>query len=362
MAIKIKELFQMMLEKEASDLFLRTNASPRARIDGRVQVIKAEPLSKDEMTAITNHLLDTDDRKSTFLEVKDVEFIYHEPEVGRFRVNIFTQRGSPAVVARHVHSSVDDFEKLNLPAEFLKKFCEESNGLFLVCGPAGSGKSTAIASMIEYINAHEAKHIVTIEDPIEFLFRDKKSIINQRELGIDVFSCPAALKHVTQQSPDIIYIGNTRDLDTMRAAITATELGTFVITTFHTVNVVQTIIRMVNFFPPHLHDEVRMQLSLILKGVISLRLIPRKDGAGRVPAYESMVVTPTISRLIRENNTKEIQTFIDEGELFGMQSFKKTLVKLVKDGLVHEEDARLLSDSKDEFNLELRGVKRYNKE
>lgn len=362
MAIQIRELFKIMLDKEASDLFLRTNASPRARIDGRVQVIKEDPLTKDEMLAITNYLLDSEDRKGTFFEAKDVEFIHYEPEVGRFRVNVFTQRGSPAVVARHVHSSVDDFEKLNLPVEFLKKFCEESKGLFLVCGPAGSGKSTSIASMIEYINAHYAKHIVTIEDPIEFLFKDKKSIINQRELGIDVFSYPAALKHVTQQSPDIIYIGNTRDLDTMRAAITATELGTFVITTFHTVNVVQTIIRMVNFFPPHLHDEVRMQLSLILKGIISLRLIPRKDGNGRVPAYESMTVTPTIARLIRENKTKDIQNFIDEGELWGMQSFKKTLVKLVKDGLVNEEDARLLADSKDEFNLELKGVKRYNKE
>ncbi|OGX25041.1 MAG: hypothetical protein A2787_04845 [Omnitrophica WOR_2 bacterium RIFCSPHIGHO2_01_FULL_48_9] len=360
--MRIRELFEMMVEKEASDMFLRTNAVPRMRIDGKITMVSETVVAKDEMMAITNFLLETDDRKKSYAETKDIEFIHAEEDVGRFRVNIFTQRGTPAIVARHVHSLVKGFEELALPVEFLKKFCEQSKGLFLVCGPAGSGKSTCIASMVEFINTHTPKHIVTIEDPIEFLFKDKKCIINQRELGIDVYSYPAALKSVTQQSPDIIYIGNTRDQETMRAAITATELGTFVITTFHTVNTIQTIVRMVNFFPPHLHDEVRMQLSLILKGVISLRLVPRKDGTGRVPAYETMLVTPTISRLIRENNIKEIQSFIDEGELFGMQSFKKSLVKLVKDGLVDEDSASQLADSRDEFNLELKGVKRFHKD
>ncbi len=353
-----KELFQIMIEQEASDLFLRGSAKPRARIDGKVRIISDHVITKEEMMAITNFLLATEDRKRSFLETKDIEFIYSDEEVGRFRINIFTQRGTPAVVARHVHSSIKTFQDLNLPVDIFKKYCDESKGLFLVCGPAGSGKSTSIASMIEYINQNYEKHIVTIEDPIEFLFKDKKSIVNQRELSIDVYSYPAALRSVTQQSPDIIFIGNTRDLETMRAAINATELGTFVITTFHTINTVQTITRIVNFFPPHLHDEVRMQLSMILKGIISLRLVPLKGGTGRVPAYESLVVTPTISRLIRENNMKEVQTFIDEGDLFGMQSFKKSLVKLVRDGLVDEEVARNLSDSKDEFNLELRGVKR----
>lgn len=357
--MRIKEFFQKMVEQEASDLFLRTNAAPRVRIDGQVQIISQSPLTKEEMLSIANYLMATDERKRSYAETKDIEFIHQESEVGRFRINLFTQRGTPAIVARHVHSYIKSFEELNLPVEFLKKFCEEPKGLFLFCGPAGNGKSTAIASMIEHINTNSAKHIVTIEDPIEFLFRDKKSIINQRELGIDVYSYPAALKHVTQQSPDIIFIGNTRDLDTMRAAVTATELGAFVITTFHTVNTIQTIIRMVNFFPPHLHDEIRMELSMILKGIISLRLLARKDGNGRIPAWETMVVTPTIARLIRENNMKEIQSFIDEGELFGMQSFKKSLVKLVKDGLVEEEVARVFADSRDEFNLELKGVKRF---
>jgi twitching motility protein PilT len=211
--------------------------------------------------------------------------------------------------------------------------------------------------MIEYINQNSARHIITIEDPIEFLFTDKQSIISQRELGIDVQSYPFALKHVTQQSPDIIYIGNIRDIETMRAAIQATELGTFVMTTFHTINAVQTIVRIVNFFPPHLHDEVRMQLSMILKGTISLRLIPRKDGQGRVPAYETMVVTPTIARLIREGRVQEIQNFIDQGELFGMQSFRQSLIKLVREGVVDKNEARRFSDSKDEFDLAIKGIR-----
>jgi len=227
-----------------------------------------------------------------------------------------------------------------------------------MCGPAGSGKSTTIASMLEYINLNYERHVVTMEDPIEFLFEDKKSIINQRELGIDVPSYPVALHYVTQQSPDIIYIGNIRDQNTMHAALNATELGSLVISTLHTINAIQTIERMVNFFPPHLHEEVRMQLSLILRGVVSLRLVPRKDGFGRIPAYETMIVTPTIARLIREGNTKGIQEFIDQGELFGMQSFKQTLVSLVQNDLVTEEDARKVADSKDEFDLALRGISR----
>jgi twitching motility protein PilT len=355
-----KEIFQLMVDKEASDLYLRTKAFPRARVNGKVEIIGPKPITSAEMSGITNLLLGSEQRRKKYIENLDIDFIHEEEGVGRFRINIFTQRGTPAIVARHVHTSVKTFQELNLPVEVFKKFCEENKGLFIVSGPAGSGKSTSIASMIEYINNMSAQHVITIEDPIEFLFTDKKSIINQRELGLDVLSYPMALKYVTQQSPDIIYIGNIRDEATMRATITATELGTFVITTFHTVNAVQSIVRIINFFPPHLHDEIRMQLSMILKGTVALRLLPRKDGKGRIPAYETMVVTPTIARLIREGRIREIQNYIDEGELFGMRSFKRSLVELVQKGLVDENDARRHADSKDEFDLELKGVKRYS--
>jgi twitching motility protein PilT len=356
--MNLREIFIMMVEKGGSDLYLRTKAYPRVRINGAIQLMGSEKITNEEMAAVTNLLLANEQNRRKLTDHLDIDFIHEETDIGRFRVNIFMQRGSPAIVARHVQKKIKSFEDLHLPVEICKLFCEESKGLFLVCGPAGNGKSTTIASMVEYINTISAKHVITIEDPIEYLFKDNKSMINQRELGLDVLSYPAALKHVTQQSPDIIYIGNIRDEETMRAAITATELGTFVMTTFHTINAVQTIIRIVNFFPPYLHDEVRMQLSMILKGTISLRLLARKDGAGRVPAYETMVVTPTIARLIREGRIREIQNYIDEGELFGMQSFKKSLVRLVKEEKVDEAEARKFADSRDEFDLEMKGVRR----
>jgi twitching motility protein PilT len=354
----IKELFIKVVTKGASDLFLHADGLPRARINGVVHVLDDKVISRDEVIKIADFLLATDERRQHYALKLDIEFIHDEPGVGRFRVNILKQRGSPGIVARHVIGEFKTFEELNLPAELCERFSQESRGLILMCGPAGNGKSTTIASMLEYINKKFEKHIVTIEDPIEFLFSDKKSIINQRELGLDVHSYPVALRHVTQQSPDIIYIGNIRDQNTMQAALTATELGALVISTLHTINATQTLERMINFFPPHLHAEVRMELSLILKGVMSLRLVPLQDGTGRVPAYETMVVTPTIARLIREGSIKEIQSFIDKGDLFGMQSFKRSLVGLVRKGLVREEDARQVADSRDEFDLALKGVDR----
>ena len=355
--INFSELFKLMVDKGASDLYLRTNAAARARVNGRIEVIGDELISRSEMGALTNTLLETEQRRRIYAEKLDIDFIHEETGIGRFRINIFTQRGTSAIVARHVHANVKSFTELCLPEELLKTFCDESKGLVLVCGPAGNGKSTTVASMIDHVNRTHSKHIITIEDPIEFLFRDYFSLINQREIGLDVASYPSALKHITQQSPDIIFIGNIRDEETMKAAINATELGSFVMTTFHTINAVQTIIRMVNFFPPYLHDEIRMQLSLIMRGSISLRLVPRADGNGRVPAYETLVITPTVARLIRENRIQEIQGFIDQGEMFGMQSFKQSLVKLVTSGLVLADVARGYADSKDEFDLALKGIK-----
>jgi twitching motility protein PilT len=352
----VSKFFHMMVERGSSDLFLRGMACPRARVDGKLQVLSEDILSLEDMRVIVEQLLVDEQRKKEYDENQGVDFIHEVKGLGRFRVNIFIQRGTPALVARYVHTQARTFDELKLPGQVCKLFCEERKGLFLVCGPAGNGKSTTIASMIEYINVHSSQHIITIEDPIEFLFKDKKSLINQRELGIDVFSYPYALRDVTQQSPDIIFIGNIRDEATMRAAITATELGTFVMTTFHTINALQTIVRIVNFFPPYLHDEIRMQLSLILRGTISLRLLPRKDGKGRIPAFETMVVTPTIARLIREGNIRDIQNYIDDGDLFGMQSFKQSLVGLVKNDLVDADVARQHADSKDDFDLALKGI------
>jgi twitching motility protein PilT len=222
----------------------------------------------------------------------------------------------------------------------------------------GSGKSTTIASMIEYINVNTKKHILTIEDPIEFVFKDKESLINQREVSIDVISYNNALRAFTLQAPDVLFISTIRDLETMSSALTAAETGVLVLSTLHTINAAQSVERIINFFPPHQHQEVRNQLATLLKGVISLRLVPLKDGEGRIPAYETMLLTPTISRLIRENKVWELARFIEDGNIFGMQSFNQSLIKLVKAGKISEEVAGEFSDNKDEFILSLKGIKR----
>ncbi|MFA5287171.1 MAG: ATPase, T2SS/T4P/T4SS family, partial [Candidatus Omnitrophota bacterium] len=214
--------------------------------------------------------------------------------------------------------------------------------------------STTIASMIEHINTNAKKHILTIEDPIEFVFEDKQSLINQREVGIDVLSYDNALRAFTLQNPDVLFISNIRDLETMSSALTAAETGVLVLSTLHTINAVQSVERIINFFPPHQHQEVRNQLAALLKGVISLRLLPLKDGTGRIPAHEVMLLTPTVSRLIREGKIWEIPQFIEEGGIFGMQSFNQSLVKLVREGKISEDEAAEFSDSKDEFLLSLK--------
>jgi len=356
--MEIKKYFQMMVEKNASDLFYRAGSKVAMRIDGEVVYIEDRILSVDEIFQTIEEL--TDERQKRLLdENKNVELTYLSDELGaRFRISIFIQRGFPSFVVRNLSQKIRSFEELNLPGEVLRKLCLEKRGLVLLVGSAGSGKSTTIASMIEYMNCNFHRHILTVEEPIEFDFKDKNCVINQRELGLDVLSYQSALRAFTLQSPDVIYVGNIRDHDTMSAVLTAAETGVLVLSTMHTINASQTIERMVNFFPPYQHAEIRNQISHLLKGVISLRLIPRKDQPGRVPACEVMLLTPTISRLIREGKTDEIIHFIEEGRIFGMQSFTQSLIDLVKRDLITEEIAKEFSDSKEEFILALKGIKK----
>lgn len=348
----------MMVEKNASDLFCRTGGSIRMRIDGRIVTPEEEPFSLSDVLKAVEELTN-EKQRANFKKNQDVDFTYFLPEIGcRFRVSIFTQRNWPSLVIRIVSKDIKTFEELNLPSEVLKKLSEESRGLILMVGSAGSGKSTTISSMIQYINNNYSKHILAVEEPIEYIFEDRKSIINQRELGVDVFNYTAALRSFTLQSPDVIYIGNIRDHDTMAACLTAAETGVLVLSTLHTVNAAQTIERIVNFFPPHQHTEIRTELSYLLKGIISLRLVPLKDSPGRIPACEVMLLTPTIGRLIRENKIWEIPTFIEDGGIFGMQSFTQSLTKLVKEGKINEDTAIEFADSKDEFLLAIKGIKK----
>lgn len=352
----IKQYLKVMIEKKASDMFYRAGSSVRMRIDGEVISADERVISLDEINAAIKELT-SESLKNIFQKNLDVDFGIYLADLGqRFRVSIFMQRNWPAMVIRHVRSDVLSFEELNLPALTLQKLSMEKRGLVLLTGSAGSGKSTTIASMIEYINLNSNKHILTIEEPIEFTFKDKKSIINQRELGPDVASYAAALRAFTLQSPDVMFIGNIRDHLTMSAALTAAETGILVLSTLHTVNASQTVERVINFFPPHQHQEVRNQLSSLLKGIVSLRLVPKADGSGRLPAYETMLLTPTISRLIREGKFWEITPFIEDGGVFGMQSFSQSLMKLVKSGAVQAETAADFADSREEFMLAISGI------
>lgn len=354
----IKEYLKMMIEKNASDMFYRAGSNVHMRIDGKVVPVDDKIISLDEVNETVKNLT-SNELRELFKRNLDVDFGTYVPGLNnRFRISIFMQRNWPALVVRNICAETQSFEDLSLPAEILKKLSMENRGLVLLTGSAGSGKSTTIASMIEYINTHSHKHILTVEEPIEFTFKDKESVINQRELGSDVSSYAVALRAFTLQSPDVIFIGNIRDHETMSSAITAAETGVLVLSTLHTINASQSIERIVNFFPPHQHQQVRIQLSYLLKGVISLRLVPLKDGAGRIPAYETMLLTPTIGRLIREGKIWEIPQFIGDGAIFGMQSFNQSLIKLVQEGKITEEEAADFSDNRDEFILTLRGIKR----
>jgi len=354
----IKDLLKKMVERNASDLFYRAGGVPRLRIDGKILPLEDKIATTQEIWQAVEELTNLQQRE-IFKRKRDLDFaIYLEELQARFRISIFMQRNTPSLVIRCVLPYIRSFQELNLPAEILEKLSLESQGLVLLTGCTGSGKSTTIASMIEHINQHCHKHILTIEEPIEVIFKDKNSIINQRELGIDVVSYANALRAFTLQSPDVIYIGNIRDYETMSSALTAAESGVLVLSTLHTINASQTIERIINFFPPYQHLEVRNQLSYLLKGVISLRLVPLKDNNGRVPAYEIMLLTPTISRLIREGKTEEIYRFIEEGRIFGMRSFTQSLIDLVNRGLISEDTAKEFSDNKEEFVLALKGIKK----
>ena len=352
----IKDLFRLMVKMGASDLFCRVGGVPRMRVNGRIVPIESPTLTIDDLKRLVAELAN-DQRRETLQKDLDIDFgLYFEELDCRFRVSIFIQRSTPSIVVRWISNKDHTFKSLNLPAELLNSLCGESRGLVLLTGSMGSGKTTTIASMIDHINANYNKHILTVEEPIEFTFKDKLSIINQRELGVDVSDYKTALRVFTLQSPDVIYIGNIRDSETMSAALVAAETGVLVLSTLHTINAPQTAERIVNFFPPHQHPQIRIELASLLKGVISLRLIPSKDGKLRVPAYESMVLTPTISRIIREGKYWELQHFIEDGTIYGMQSFTQSLVNLVKSDKITLEEAMNFADNKDELNLAIKGI------
>lgn len=349
-------LFALMIAEKASDLFLKVDAPPALRVNGKIKPAGGLPLTKEIVQKIFDEI--TDERqKKQFHERGEIDGAYELAGVGRFRVSIFKQRGNLAFSFRYVNRQVPSLEELHLPVTSLQKLSNVSRGLILVTGTAGNGKSTTIASMIDYINKNQRKHIITIEDPIEYIFTDDKSVIDQREIGLDTFSFARALRSCVRQSPDIIMIGEMRDLETMEAAINAAETGHLVISTIHTVNASQTVERIINFFPPHQYQLLREQLAMLLEGVISLRLVLRKDGKGLVPAVELLLGSPTIKELLYTGKTRELYNALqEESTYYGTQTFNQSLKDLYLKELITLEDALAKSDKPDELKLELRGI------
>lgn len=359
----LEDLLRAMIEEGASDLFLKTNSTPALRVDGSVRrnvTLRGEkpaPLDSVAIARIVSVVLN--ERQSRIFKSRgEVDTAYDVKDVGRFRVNVFRQRGRTGIVFRHIPRNVPSMEGLNLPADQLRKLCDMQRGLVLITGIAGSGKSTCLAAMVDYINSTSPRHIITIEDPIEFTHDDKLCVIEHRELGLDTESFASALKHCVRQSPDVILIGEMRDHETMAAALNAAETGHLVLSTLHTRNAVQTVERILGYFPPHLHNLVRMQLTLVLEGVVSLRLLRRRDRPGRIPAAEILMATPTVREILQEGRTRQLSAALRDGAYFGTQTFGQCLKKLLDAGMISEEEAMATADNPDELKLEIKGILR----
>lgn len=335
--MQITDLMKLAVEKNASDIFLTVGVPPVFKIDSGFEFYGDKILLKDDTEAMIRQLFTDDQKYAAFLKKGEMDFSFSSPGVGRFRVDVYIQRNSHAAAIRVLKFDVLDTGKLRIPPEVLD-VRNYSKGLVLVTGPTGSGKSTTLACMIDMINSERESHILTLEDPIEFIHKHKKSIVNQREIGIDTGSYQDGLRASMRQSPDVILIGEMRDYETMSIAMTAAETGHLVLSTLHTVGGAKTVDRVIDVFPSNQQDQIRIQLSTILKAVVSQQLIP-KIGGGRVPAFEIMVVTHAIRNLIREGKIPQIEAAIHSGRAEGMISMDYSIAQLLKEGLITEDDA-----------------------
>jgi twitching motility protein PilT len=354
--MNIESLLKEMVARNASDLHLRVGGQPAFRINGELYRLQNERILPEQMEQFVLDLMDRN-QKGKFDESQELDFAIGIRSIGRFRVNAFRQRGTPALAIRAIVGIVPAFDQLGLP-EVIRDLSLRKRGLILVTGTTGSGKSTTLASMIDHINEHTSSNIVTIEDPIEFLYKDKKSIISQREVASDTSGFSPALRSAFRQDPDVILIGEIRDQETMSIGLTAADTGHLVLTTLHTMNAVETVNRIISFFPPHQHQQVRLMLCSTLVAIITLRLLPRKDGQGRVPACEIMVNNATIRELLTQpENTHMIDTSIREGYTqYGSQSFDQSILRLYSDERISYETALQAASNPDDFELKVRGV------
>lgn len=351
---RLDDLLQLQVERGASDLFLKAGQRPCLRIDGQIVMVECPELTDDDTYKIA-HTLMSPEQAEEFRLNPEMDLAIGVRGVGRFRINILKQRGSIALVFRAISNPSFGFSDLHLPPA-VQQLSEKHRGMVLVTGTTGSGKSTTLAAMINHINHTRRCHVVTIEDPIEFLHQDEAALISQREVGFDTKNFNEALKHVLRQSPDVILIGEMRDLETISTAIAAAETGHLVMSTLHTIDAVQTVERIINYFPAYLHPQIRMELSLCLQGIICQRLLPLASGKGRIPAVEVMISTPLIKKLLHEGKTIELPQHIEQGGHLGMQTFNQSLLELYKARKVKLEDALAYASSPDEFRLMSEGI------
>jgi len=351
--MKIEKYLKELVQKNGTDLHLKAGSPAKIRINRALSSFGDELFSKD--TKDIAFELMSEKQMQKFSKELEMDISYEIPKLGRFRVNIFYQRGNVGLVLRKVRTDIGSFKELHLPSA-LEKISLSNRGLIIVSGTTSSGKSTTAASMIDYINENVSRHIITVEDPIEFLHKDKKSIVNQREVHIDTSSYSIALRHAMRQDPDVILIGEMRDIESFHIALGASETGHIVLTTLHSSDTSGVFSRILDFFPPSQHHQIRMQLSLNLKAVICQRLIPRMDKNGLTPAVEILINTPVVSRLIRENRLDKIIPAIQGGAEDGMQTFNMSLVELCKNGFVSREQAMANATNPEALKMNLQGI------
>lgn len=336
------------VDKKGSDLIIKADRPPIARIFGEMTSVQGAPSLTPQRAEELAFSILTEQQREAFRKNWELDMAHEIPGCARFRVNVMRQRNTTTLVARVIPYRIQTAQELNLPPVCLE-MCQRPRGMILVTGPTGSGKTTTLAAMVDYINASRAEHIMTIEDPVEFVHVPKKSLINQRELGRDTLSFANALREVLRQDPDIILVGEMRDLETISLAVTAAETGHLVLATLHTTDAVQTVDRLIDVFPPHQQAQIRMQVSVNLVGIISQTLVKKADGSGRVAAFETMKCTPAVSNLIREGKTHQVGSIVQTGLKQGMISLDQYLVYLVRNKMVTYDDALAKSQNPGEF-------------
>jgi twitching motility protein PilT len=354
--MNLKQMLIEMQNRKASDLHIRVGVRPHLRVNGKLEQIATDPVTIDQMDQIISQILNEKQRER-FFRRNEMDLALSVAKLGRFRINLYRQRGTTGVAIRAVNTLVPSFEELNLP-DTVKQLAHTKRGLIIITGTTGSGKSTTLAALIEEMNSTRTDNILTIEDPIEYIYRDKKSIISQREVGGDTESFAAALRHAFRQDPDVILIGEIRDLETMSIALTAADTGHLVLTTLHTLNVVETITRIISFFPPHQHQQIRLLLAGTLKAIVCQRLLMRADMPGRVPALEIMINSAAIREcIIDPNKTINIPELMEQGHVqYGMQTFDQSIMSLYKRGMISFEEAMNHATNPDDFDLRVKGI------